>query len=623
MKEKLKGKQIVWLLIAACAVVLIGGIVIITSLLNGGSKGGMDYYDSFTSIFTNELGTFKYVIDVQTREIGEAVTLEETDLDDETEDEVGGGSNSRFTFTEWGNSDDVKTGDWEYPNYQIIIEGCTTSTAPLVTNFTVTVVTEYYNDLFTEVSCFDGMYYIDIESMRKWLVNSGDSYLLSLGAELPQGSKYLTIPASEFFVESRYAEDGEAGLSSVNGLEKVYQRFLVGVLTFKNTVKGSMGAKGQNVSENAVTLNLSGGDAVDLLKVVKSTVTRIGDFYDSVLASKPELWDESQTSQYKREEDNVISAWSDFATYLNTADLNSLGFQVTGVCRSYVNGKGNQTVEGSFGMVFTGSHRNYLIQIEGLRSGDRSDVTLPVGSTVAASSLGGYGFVTDTLNSMADYMNVSMVKTEVKLDITPDSIKEKIYGDFISLVNQVGTAPYYVTRNNIEGFIQEYAGKKDLNGDDAVNAKLVDDLLDTINKVSGGIVIERVIYAEDDIEQYPEVYYEYGGGAEQTWFTVNHDETTSELLVLDVRIINRYDGDYNTSADNYEIHDLIGGVYPSNNETILRSYDSGFDFDSLEHEIHMSPWSYKEYKLYFVVSSTAGHLELFMNGQNLGVIQQY
>lgn len=166
----------------------------------------MNYYDTMASLFTNELGSFSYTFDVRTGEKGSLITenkssatsvdelssvenadtsttetTEETNIvaqEPETEE-------SKNEFQDWNKYADVKTGNWQYPNYKIVISGCTTSLEPLTTDFTVNLATANYNDKFTEIVCIDGNYYFDIESMYNWLKSSGDSYLISLTDKMP------------------------------------------------------------------------------------------------------------------------------------------------------------------------------------------------------------------------------------------------------------------------------------------------------------------------------------------------------------------------------------------------------------------------------------------------------
>ena len=121
-------------------------------LILGKSKSkesdGLNYYDTLTSLFTQEIGSFRYAIDVRTGEKGSMIVqntssgmglsdLNKTEGiqdDDSNEPEDSG---NKFEFSDWEESKDVRVENWEYPNYKIIIDGCTTSTEPLNTTFTV------------------------------------------------------------------------------------------------------------------------------------------------------------------------------------------------------------------------------------------------------------------------------------------------------------------------------------------------------------------------------------------------------------------------------------------------------------------------------------------------------
>ena len=165
------------LLVVLGVVILLLGVFVIKTVFFG---GGSDFYTPTENIFKNELGTFKYVLDVRTGAKGtviKEVSSSDTSVDDlnnlaaddteaqnaETEvddyiddmqpDQIDDADSSK-NLVNWADSANVKTGNWKYPNYKITIEGCTTSLEPLTTKFDISIATEYWNDKFTEVICF-------------------------------------------------------------------------------------------------------------------------------------------------------------------------------------------------------------------------------------------------------------------------------------------------------------------------------------------------------------------------------------------------------------------------------------------------------------------------------------
>ena len=625
--------------------VAIGAILalVVSTTLGGGGK--MNYYDTMASLFTNELGSFSYTIDVRTGEKGSLITektssatsvdelssvenadtttTESTEKQDiakqETETTEKANKNE---FQDWNKYADVKTGNWQYPNYKIVINGCTTSLEPLTTDFTVNLVTANYNDKFTEVVCIDGNYYFDVESMYNWLKSSGDSYLISLTDKMPNGSKWLVIPESEFKIPSRYAEDGEKDLSYCTSLKTMYERFLVALTSTKSTLSNNLGSTGMSSNKDTVSISLAGSDATNILKAFKGITTQSGDWYDSLLSTgvDKKLYTEDEYKQAVREKDNVMEALSDLATYLNITDLSSQNLAVQGSARSYTNGKNNATIEGSLAVNYSTDTTDYIIQFSGLRSGDADDIKLPQGSqtkVIDDSYLGSF-------NSLVDYLNITPIKTSVQLEINPTTISDGVIEKFIDLVNDTGTAGGWITKDNVYKFIEKYASFKETSettNDDKVNAKLVSDLADAMNKIVGGVVVTKEVQAEEKVEQYPEVNTQDTGV--YTKIKYDSEKSDSQVAVFHVEAINKGDETVTVDTTNFSLRTLLNSVYPSNNETLIHNYDNTFDMSKLVKSVELPSKGWAEFDLYFVISDDTGHMDMYFGDTNLGSAIEY
>lgn len=628
-------------IVIPCGVVLVIILGLVIKSLFGGGK--MNYYDTMASLFTNELGSFSYTFDVRTGEKGSLITenkssatsvdelssvenadtstteaTEETNIaaqEPETEE-------SKNEFQDWNKYADVKTGNWQYPNYKIVISGCTTSLEPLTTDFTVNLATANYNDKFTEVVCIDGNYYFDIESMYNWLKSSGDSYLISLTDKMPNGSKWLVVPESEFKIPSRYAEDGEKDLSYCISLKTMYERFLVALTSTKSTLSNSLGSTGMSSNKDTVSINLAGSDATNILKAFKGITTQSGDWYDSLLATgvDKKLYTEDEYKQASREKDNVMEALSDLATYLNITDLDSQNLAVQGSARTYTNGKNNATVEGSLAVNYSTDTTDYIIQFSGLRSGDAEDIKLPQGSQTKAiddSYLGSF-------NSLVDYLNITPIKTSVQLEINPTTISDGVIEKFIDLVNDTGTAGEWITKDNVFKFIEKYASYKETDettNDDKVNAKLVSDLADAMDKIVGGVVVTKEVKAEETVEQYPEVNTQETGV--YTKIKYDTEKSDSQVAVFHVEAINKGDETVTVDTTNFSLRTLLNSVYPSNNETLIHNYDNTFDMSKLVKSVELPSKGWAEFDLYFVISDDTGHMDMYFGDTNLGSAIEY
>lgn len=626
-----------------CGVVLVVILGLVAKSLLGGEK--MNYYDTMASLFTNELGTFNYTIDVRTGEKGSLITdkqsstasvdelssvenadtstteaTEETNIaaqEPETEKKE-----NKNEFQDWNKYAEVKTGNWQYPNYKIVISGCTTSLEPLTTDFTINLVTANYNDKFTEVVCIDKKYYFDVESMYNWLKNSGDSYLISLTDKMPNGSKWLVVPESEFKIPSRYAEEGEKDLSYCTSLKTMYERFLIALTSTKSTLSSSLGSTGMTSNKDTVSINLAGSDASTILSVFKGITTQSGDWYDSLINTGVDnkLYTKDEHKQAVREKDNVMEALSDLATYLNITDLSSQKLAVQGSARTYTNGKNNATIEGSLNVNYSTDTTDYIIQFSGLRSGDSDDIKLPQGSQTEVNDESYLG----SFNSLVDYLNITPIKTSVQLEINPTTISDEVLEKFIKLVNDTGTAGEWITKDNVFKFIEKYASFKETDEttkEDKANAKLVSDLAETMNKIIGGVVVTKEVKAEEAVEQHPEISTQATGVT--TNIKYDASKSDSQIAVFHVEAINKGDAPATVDTTNFSLRTLLNSVYPSNNETLVRNYDSTFDMSKLVKSVELPAKGWTEFDLYFVISDDTGHMDMYFGDTNLGSAIEY
>jgi hypothetical protein len=646
-KSKKKSKS----LYIGIGVVVVLVVAVVLKVLLGGTKANA--FDVTNSILTNELGTFSFTLDVRSSEAGTTSTtdtsnsiddlnnLDSVDIDatDETsEEEVSSTETSTETASNsgtdaWGNSSGTETGYWKYPNYKISISGTTMSTEPLETQFTVTLATEYYNDTFTDVTVKDGNYYINIEQMRYWLVNSKDSYLTSVGEQLPEGSKYLVIPESEFYVISRYAEDSETDLAKTTSLRDSYLRFSTLATSIINTIRDDSCVTSE---EDTSTVSISGDKAVTLLSNIKGLVDSCDTVYDSYISGVASTYN-NDTTQAMREKDNVIEAFHNLAMYFDITDLSTMNLQVSGNSRNFSNGSGNQTLEANWNVKYTANNTDYSLGIALTRSGDTAEITVPDGSTMTTDVLNDDYLIFDVLNQWVDYLNFTDIDLSKQLEITPSYIKSQILDMFIELVNDSGTYDEYLTEANVQDYIDKYANfvQTDTStNNEIINAKLVSDFFDSVNSVTGGVVQEVEKEDVEEVAQYTTISDVVQFDDKDVNFTAkyNEDESTANLVVVDLEFMYHTEVSEDAEEDsdeviddsitvdltNFSLHTLLSSSYPANNEVILKDNDNSFDMSQVETEIKIQPNVSKKTKLYIVISSDDGYMDLWYGDTNFG-----
>lgn len=331
------------------AVVVIFILILIIAKVASGAGGKKndtsDFFTHLDKIFSNELGTFNYSVELRSAKAGNNfaelsedvesgtssdgnVTSDTDSADNKTSDanSATSSANSKTSsansktssansktssatpvintttpntvddFTSqpinvsdtWSNDYDIKEFGWKYPNFKISFTGNTMSLDPLTTTVDVKITTPYHDSStsqFTTLRVVEDDYYLNIEDMRNWLNNSKDYTFRQMCADLPTDVRWLHMTKDEFVIPSPFAEDGEEEVSARKGLRQLYLRDCVaGSMIFgqlKKTLSDS--AFGKEKDTGANTLDISDSDGVAFVNGIRNLVNRSGDFYTSVV----------------------------------------------------------------------------------------------------------------------------------------------------------------------------------------------------------------------------------------------------------------------------------------------------------------------------------------------------
>ena len=615
VKKSGKKKSVV----VGVVILLIIGAFIGKALIGGNKVQG--YKAVLNNIVYAELGTFKYEFNVMTSEKGQAVEeiASETSVSDmkdvasSDEQDTSKTPNTRVN-TEWGNSEGIKSDEWEFPNYKVTLSGCVSKLEPYTASIDISLATEHFNDRLTSVIIFDGNYYIDIEQMHYWLKNSKDAYLVSVGANLPEGIKYLVIPEAEFQIPSRYAELTEVDISKYNGLRTGLNRATVLTAYVDGLLLGDV--------FNTKDMNFTYSSETDLLGAIPRNIEKIYKGYLRNAKTK-NLYTDEQYTQALRETDNIVNAFSDALLYASTRDL-SKGFQLSGSAREYDNAKGNKTYEASLAGVFGSDTKDYKIVANLFRSADIKEVTLPTGSTVTADRLTDKNLIMNTVNQLADYLNFTCIPLENRLELNPTYISKEVKRMLIDLVNNTTTAETYLTERSVNDYIEKYANYKvneKSTQAEAVNAQIVLDFMQTINTVTGGAVIEKEVIVEEEISKYTELVYE--DNQFKITGRITEDSTDNQLSHIRALVLNNTSEVLVLDLTNFSLQTLLSSVYPSNNITLLRNYNNAWDEAMSPSEIELGVSGYAYIDLYFVTSGDVGYMDMWYGEQKLGEVVAY
>lgn len=560
---------------------IVGGIVlaiillIVVKIVFFSDKGS--YFNDVNKIITSDLGSFEYVFDIRTKEFEEE-KIEATDYDQsqleglenaddvekETVSDEEDGKHQSSIKDEWGNKDNISTGDWQYPNYKLVIKGQTLSTKPHEAYYKISLVTEYFNDVLTEIYVKDDNYYINIEQLRYWLTQSQDSYLVSIGKSLIEGSNWLVINEKDFAYISRYAEDNEK--SELTSLYDMKEHTTTMASIILKNLEGVVDSDSLSIQDNMKYFTLK--NSTDVVKKFKSLATNSGDLYDSYISK---VYKDNDLKQAKNEKDNFIVALSDLAMMFNTKNVL---LDMQGMTRTYKDNDGYNVIEATLNTALTDGVTDYRINISMMRTNKVTELKIPSGSTV--SSLDYSVDIENVFNDIVDYLNFTSIKTEVKLNTSVDSIKKDIDKSFIKMLNETGLV--YVTENNFKTIISEYE-KYDKG-----------DKLKSIVEDYNNLLKQNENEELTDEEKINELAWGTG-------FKVNKNLELSNDRLLVYTVV----GDLDYSLFSIKESE---NIYPCNNEVILKSYDPNFEVP--------------EKSLCFIISNSVNEFELYYDNECLG-----
>ena len=620
--------------------VAVGVVVVLAfvakALLGGGNKD--TFYSVMDGIIRNDLGTFKYEFDVRTTEhtgmeiSGANVTmadLNNAESIESVEEEVDGGKHSN-TYVEWTNSDGIEVTSWQYPKYKLTVEGVVTNMNPYTAEVTISLATENYNDVLTTLYVVNDSYYIDVEQLGKWLRNSGDSYFVKLGLDIPEGSKYLAVPAADFKLYSRYAEDAELELSNVSNISVLAKRLQLLEIIIEDSIKGNLSKDCISFDGTKYMLNITGEDSKTIVAGIKSILTNSSNFYRNYLdqAEAQGYYTVDQKKQAMREEDNVLKAINEAMIYLNTEDLSLIDLNMVGTARKYLNAKSNSALEASVKASFKTESKDYVVTVNMERTGNTKDIVIPDGSTMTQDKLKNPLLIQDTINGIMDYLNPTSIKLGNKMELNPKMVQDTVKQSLINLVNNTPAAEMYLTQLTVDEYIDKYKNfnRENATTADKINMQIVADFLAVIADITdvSGVVVakpEDTTVAEAEVEQFPEFTYEDVNL--KITGRINKEKTDSNLAVLDILVMNKSDGNVTLDLTNFSLRTLLSSVYPSNNMTLLRNYDNSWNEMLTPAETVLQPKGFSEMSLYFVTSDDTGYMDLWYGETKLGVVIEY
>ena len=623
--------------------VLIIVVMVVAKLIIGGVGGGSgdtNYFTILDTILQNEKGQFTYIIDVRTKEVEEVKKDDESSADYKDVADTESGSDvpeelveqkvmkNQFTDS-WGTADDVKVFSWEYPQYKLTIDGVCSDDNPdtYTADIKVYLATVAHNDMLTEILVKEGKYYVDFNSLGVWLRSSKDAYLMSLGEDIPEGAKYVVLSKDDFKIPSRYAEDYERNDSSVTGLHDNIQVLNALFAYLEGNIKDCVGKEcySTSVSEgggNTEHLNIgptTGNKITEKVKTMALNSASVYDGYVEVLKNKGLLTD-AQYQQKLNEKDNFLYAINPLQIYFNTKPIDMTNLQAVGSARQYKSGTNQNIAEADLNMQFQSDDKFYSIKVNLTRKSGNAEIevdttnVIDIHQLVADETVDGRDYLLGKFNRLIDYLNPTCIQLSKQMEMNPERISESIKQSLVDIVNSMPEETgVYLTTLTVDKYIEIYKeliDKKDeLTGTDKVNALIVEDFLNTVNNITGGVIIEVPVEAEEVLIQYPELIYE--DSDMKIIANFNQELSNKNVYVVSATIMNKTDNPVTLNLTNFSLRTLLSSTYSSNNLTTLRDNDNTWDETLTPQAIDLEPSSYADVDLYFVVAGDSGYMDMW------------
>lgn len=626
-------KQYLWVKIVAVIVL----VLLITVVIKMCGKSSDNTYLTVTDkLISQPVGSFRYVLDVRTNkhtdkskeqsdDVSDIADLEKIEANVDVDKVLEEYQQADKEFVSWSNKEGVEVVNWDYPKYKIILEGNVKSVAPLEMNMSLSLATNYFNDALTDIVVKDGKTYVNIEQLRYWLLSSKDESLIHLGESLPESAKYVEYEGDAFNLYSTFAENSEIDLTRESDLVNMFKRFLI---VMKTTVpRLSISSDCLTNDSGIYKLNITGDNSVSLLKSIKSMSLGVGDYYKGLIATqyKNKLLTEEQYKQAQKQVDNVSSAFTNFNTKLGVLDLSKLDLRVSGNARTYTGGKGADVYESSLAFQFSTESTDYSIALQLSKSSSVSDVKVPSESTTSIDSFNDKDFVEKSLLQVFNYLNITGIDLEKQLEITPTSLKSDLVKGFVKLVNEVNSDDEdfrNITESTLSDYIDTYRNFEVKDGSselDILNATLVSDFLKEFevfipseksqSPENSGVLddsrFSSVVYENDDFRIY-----------------ADFDKASSNTRCVQVKcyILNKTNKKLKLNTSDFTLQTMLSSKYPANYESLLEEYDNEFDMSKAPSIIEVDANGYTETSLYFVIANGLEYMDMWYQGEKLGVV---
>jgi hypothetical protein len=586
---------------------LIVGIVLIIALAGFVAfkffTKGSSFTDDLNAIFDAQTGTFNYKFTVTSSAVGDS-----SNNNDKTANDFGkraeatskGTKDTGKTENAWTSDSDLATNYWDSPNYIVEVKGQKKSADKY--SATIYLTTKDKSAELTDILVDKDNTYINAGKLMTYLNSTSDAYLHNLGKDLNLNtSAYIKCKSSDlvFNVFGLSNDASATGITQKTDRIALVRKMLTSTLSkyFKTDKKGNT---------DGTVLNLGAKDTDGILDSIRSLVQNSGNAYDSYISNAETLYSKDGYKVAKANKPLFVKSMNSMADYMSTHSNKDINLRVSGESDKYtsIDGADTQTVNLTSNYVLDGY--NYTITGEFTHKAGKAKIS-------DVKSAADFKDVNVLANFYTDFI---MYLNPTNYDFTPSVESKDVFIDsLIKFADEESKGKIKLNKVNAIWFIKRYSNIEDPNALSTrdkesydIYTKFKDTVHDTL--VQGND-------SADTTNKYSQVSAALPNNL-TAQYTVNTNETTSGMLVVDVTYTNTTGEDIVVDNSKYKLVSDSGSTVTANDSTLIQGYDANFDMNLVPSTVTVSDTL--QTKLYFVRHIDEGAASITFEDANLGAL---
>jgi hypothetical protein len=521
-------------------------------------------------------------------------------LGKEAADTSKGGKKDGKSESGWTSDSDLATNYWDSPNYIVEVKGQKESAEKY--SATIYLTTKDKSDELTDIVVDGDTTYINAGKLMSYLNSTSDAYLHNLGKDLNLNtSAYIKCKSSDL----AFDVFGLSNDASAQGITQKTSRVALARQMLTSTLDGYFTTDKKSNTDGTV-LNLSAKDTDGILDSIRSITQNSGDVYDSYISNAETLYSKDGYKVAKANKALFIESMDAMSNYMSTHTNKDINLKVSGESDKYVSIDGSDTQTVSLTAKYVLDEYNYTVTGEFTHTDAQAKVT----EVKSSADFSDAGVLTNFYTDLLTYLNPT------NYDFQPSVESKDVFIDaLIKFVDEESDGKIKLNKVNATWFIKRYSNIEDANALSVKDKERYD--IYTKFKQNVQSILSQGNDSEETVERYSQVSAALPNNL-TAQYTVNTDETTSGLLVVDVTYTNETGADVVVDNSQYKLVGDSGSNVTANDATLIQGYDANFDMNNAASTVTVHDTL--QTKLYFVRHIDAGSANLSFGDTNLGVL---